>query len=120
MHGKEPGWEYVTMAARRRGKAGMGAALAVVLALGACGPRMTWTKEGSTADELRGDEKACLAESDRYGFLLGWSQDPSSLSPSPSVAARQQGDIYSSCMETKGYNRAPAPPQPAGGPVPAE
>ena len=120
MHDEDAEWEYVTMAAQRRGTAGLGAALAVVLALGACGPRMTWTKEGLTADELRRDEKACLAEADRYGFLLGWSEEPGGLSPAPSLAARQQGDIYSSCMETKGYDRAPAPSQPAGGPVPAE
>lgn len=110
------------MAARRCGTAGLGAALAVAfaLALGACGPRMTWTKEGSTADELRLDEKSCLAEANRYGFLLGSSGNPGGLSPAPSLAARQQGDIYSSCMEAKGYDRAPAASQPASGPAPAE
>ena len=107
------------MAVRRRGIAGLGVALAVALALGGCGPRMTWTKEGLTADELRRDQKACLAEANRYGFLLGPSREPGGLSPAPSLAARQQGDIYSSCMESKGYDRAPASAQPAS-PAPAE
>lgn len=105
-------------AGRRRATAGLKALLVAVLALGACGPRMTWTKEGMTDDELRHDQKACLAEANRYGFLnLGSSLEPGGLSAEPSVAQRQQGDIYSTCMETKGYSRAPGQAQPPGQPA---
>ena len=105
-------------AGRRRATAGLMVLLVAVLALGACGPRMTWTKEGMTDDELRHDQKACLAEANRYGFLnLGSSLEPGGLSAEPSVAQRQQGDIYSTCMQTKGYSRAPDQAQPPGQPA---
>ncbi len=106
------------MAGRQRGMAGLEALLVAVLALGACAPRVTWTKEGLTEDELRRDQKACLAEANRYGFLnIGSSLEPGGLSADPSVAQRQQGDIYSTCMQTKGYSRAVGEAQPAGSPA---
>lgn len=89
--------------------AGLRFVLVVALALGACAPRMTWTKEGSTEDELRRDQKACLAEADQYGFLITPSVAPNY--PGATVAARQQGDIYSTCMAAKGYTEVPAGPE---------
>ncbi len=105
------------MAGRRRAMAGPEVLLVAVLALGACGPRVTWTKEGMTQDELRRDQKACLAEANRYGFLIGSTLEPGGLSAEPSLAARQQGDIYTTCMQTMGYSRAPGQAQPPGPPA---
>jgi len=105
------------MAGWRCGMTGLQVLVAALLALGACGPRMTWTKEHMTEDELRGDEKACLAEANRYGFLIGSTLEPGGLSAEPSLAARQQGDIYSTCMQTKGYSRAIGGAQPSSPPA---
>lgn len=105
------------MAGRRCSMTGLQVLVAALLALGACGPRMTWTKEHMTADELRIDQKECLAEADRYGFLLGSTLEPGGLSTEPSLAARQRGDIYSTCMQTKGYSRVIGGAQPSGPPA---
>ena len=105
------------MAGRRCSMTGLQVLVAALLALGACGPRMTWTKEHMTEDELRSDQKECLAEADRYGFLIGSTLEPGGLSAEPSLAARQRGDIYSTCMQTKGYSRAIGGAQPSGPPA---
>jgi len=88
-----------------------GGSLVALLAVCACTPPpgSSWTKEGGvTQDELKRDQKACVAESGNYGFLLG----PNS---GPSGAADQQADIYRACMAQKGYGpAAPDTSPPAG------
>lgn len=101
-----------------RGKAGFALALSVTLTLVACGspPRAVWDKEGLTQDELRRDQKACVAEANDYGFLnSGFSVNSGN---SASVATRQQADIYRACMAKKGYTEAPAGAQPKAGQSP--
>lgn len=90
-------------------------ALAATLALTACGspPRTVWEKEGLTQDELKRDQKDCVAESNNYDFLnSGFSV---STGKSASVTTRQQADIYRACMAKKGYTEAPAGAQPKAG-----
>ncbi|HEY6336687.1 MAG TPA: hypothetical protein VI113_12465 [Alphaproteobacteria bacterium] len=87
-----------------------GMMLAVLLAFCACTPPpgVTWTKEGITQDGLKRDQKACVAESGDYGFLLG----PNS---GQIGAVNQQADIYQACMTQKGYSPAsPGALPPAG------
>lgn len=81
------------------------AGVAAALALAACGPgpRGVWDKDGLTQDELKRDQKACVAEAGSYGFLSG----SSSPTGGPTAATRQQGDIYRACMESKGYSELP-------------
>jgi hypothetical protein len=108
--------------ARKRHRLG-GPALAVAaLALVACShQRMIWTKEGLTQDELRRDQKACLAEADSYGFLQGGGSDSmGGMAGSSTAATRQQGDIYRSCMNQRGYSQAPAGATTPKPPLPAE
>lgn len=99
--------------------AGTALLLALALALGACGQRMTWSKEGVTADELKRDQKACLAEANSYGFLTGGGADTmGAMAGSSAVDTRQQGDIYRLCMAKRGYSQSPAASK--GQPAPAD
>lgn len=87
---------------RKHARIAGAAALAAALALSACGQPTSavWNKEGATQVELKRDQKACVAEADKYGFLV-----PSAAQGGGSTAAtRQQGDIYRACMARKGYS----------------
>jgi len=95
------------------GRGAIAAALMATLALAACGapPRATWTKEGVTEDQVKQDQKECVAEANSYGFLTS----PTALGGGSNVATRQQGDIYRACMAKKGYGEAPSGTQPQPG-----
>jgi hypothetical protein len=96
-------------------KAATGATLALLLLAGlsACGDSggggTGWTKEGADEVMVRQDEKDCVAESERYGFLQGSPVATGPGSPSTTAAVRQQGDIYQSCMVAKGYGMGRLP-----------
>jgi len=94
-------------------RAGIAATLTAALALAACSApqRGTWTKEGLTEDELKSDQKECVAEANSYGFL----SSPTVLGGGPSADTRQQGDIYRACMAKKGYGEVPGGTQPQPG-----
>ena len=96
-------------------RCGIAAALTAALALAACGEPQhgTWTKEGLTENELKSDQKECVAEANSYGFL----SSPTVLGGGPSADTRQQGDIFRACMARKGYGeaRSGTPPQPNAG-----
>jgi hypothetical protein len=95
----------------KAGRCGAGVALAALLFLAACTPppAQSWNKEGGTQDELKRDQKACVAEAGNYGFLMG----PTS---GPSAAINQQADIYRACMAKMGYTPAPRGALPPAGP----
>ena len=75
---------------------------ALALTLSACAPSASgvWSKEGVAPAQVKGDQRACVAQAGDYGFLV----------PSPAqgggstVATRQEGDIYRACMARKGYS----------------
>ncbi|HLI10994.1 MAG TPA: hypothetical protein VKY65_05300 [Alphaproteobacteria bacterium] len=102
------------------GTARLTAIVLTLMAVAACSPqRMSWTKEGLTQDELRRDQKACLAESHDYGFLNLGGMGSNGTGPtggSSSVAARQEGDLYRACMQSRGYSQVPANQKPPGQP----
>ncbi len=94
--------------------AAVGATLALLLLAGlpACsdsGGGTGWTREGADDAMVRQDEKDCVAESERYGFLQGPPVATGPASPSTTAAVRQQGDIYQSCMVAKGYRMGRLP-----------
>jgi hypothetical protein len=93
------------MARQWCGKAGVALALFAVLAVAACGPgqRTKWSKEGLTQDELRRDQKECVAEANGYGFL---NSNPNSAGGS-ATNTMQQADLYRACMIQKGYSMGP-------------
>jgi len=76
--------------------------LALAPGLFGCGPAPSgqWSKEGASEASVKRDQKACVAEAGDYGFLVSQTGQVQGST----VAARQQGDIYRSCMTRKGYS----------------
>jgi hypothetical protein len=79
-----------------------GGAMALAIALGACGERGVWTKEGATSSERVTTQKNCVAESGQYDFL-----NNEGLSPTGRYSTNQQSDVYRMCMYSRGYGQLP-------------
>ena len=80
----------------------VGGAIALALALGACGERGVWTKEGATNSERTTTQKNCVAESGQYEFL-----NNEGMSSTGRYSTNQQGDVYRMCMYSRGFGQIP-------------
>ena len=94
------------------------AALALAgLILAACSTGSLWTKDGLTREELTSDSKACLKETDDYGFLDFESASypgagPGTESSYSSRGSLLQADLYRLCMRQRGYSyKSASPPE---------
>ena len=82
---------------------------AVGLALAGCtGSSGMWSKEGTSQYQSTLDQRGCLRESDRYGFLAG-STGPANVLGSGQSAASGRNDLYRLCMSSRGYAKVVEP-----------
>ena len=82
---------------------------AVGLALAGCeGSSGMWSKEGTSQYQSTLDQRGCLRESDRYGFLAG-STGPASVLGSGQSASSGRNDLYRLCMSSRGYAKVVEP-----------
>ncbi len=78
------------------------AGLAGAVALGGCGERGIWNKQGATASERVSAQKNCVAESGQYDFLNNEGES--------SVGRYNTGntsDVYRMCMFSRGFGQMP-------------
>lgn len=74
---------------------GVGTALAVALALGACANDRVWMRSGATSSDAQIDEMNCAAEAEQSGVSIGIGDD-----------AGPKTDRFSNryaCLRAKGY-----------------
>jgi hypothetical protein len=85
---------------------------------GCAGQEYPWYREGLTDAQLKQDLKECNAQAGDYGFLNPDLTSPASPQPGGGptgrVVVRDEGDLFRTCMNSRGYARVPPPPQPAG------
>ena len=89
----------------------------LALVLSACAEKeIPWYREGMTADELKQDQKECSAQSQNYSFVNPQLNTPSTLQPgggsSGRVVVQNEGDLFRTCMNSRGYARVPPPKKP--------
>jgi hypothetical protein len=86
--------------------------------LGCAGEQLPWYREGMTAAELQQDQKECATQSQNYGFVTPQLNSPGSTQPGGGSAGRvvvqDEGDLFRTCMNARGYARVPPPPKPNG------
>lgn len=76
-----------------------------------------WYREGMTADQLKQDQKECAAQSQNYGFVNPRLNSPANNpdaggGPSGRVVVQNEGDLFRTCMNSRGYARAEPPKKP--------
>ncbi len=82
--------------------------LAMVLGLlmSGCGGQMVWLKDGATQQQFEQDQRECVYEAEKYGFvpITGNSKTPGADGIS---AGLQEGlrkrQLFRQCMEVRGY-----------------
>ena len=84
---------------------------AVGLALAGCtGSSGMWSKEGKSQYQSTLDQRGCLRESNRYGFLAGSSGPANVLGAGGNqVASSGRNDLYRLCMSSRGYAKVVEP-----------
>ena len=90
----------------------------LTLVLFACAEKeIPWYREGMTADQLKQDQKECAAQSQNYGFVNPRLNSPANNpdvggGSSGRVVVQNEGDLFRTCMNSRGYARVPPPPKP--------
>ena len=90
-----------------------------LVAVAACAAReYPWYREGMTEAGLKQDQKECAAQSQNYGFVNPQLNAPGSDQPgggpSGRVVVQDEGNLFRTCMNARGYARVPPPPKPDG------
>ena len=77
-----------------------------------------WYREGMTAQQLKQDQDECSAQAQNYGFV-----NPRLSSPANNpdvgggsggrVSVQNEGDLFRTCMNARGYARVEPPKKPA-------
>ncbi len=86
--------------------------IAVVgLALAGCGGSSgMWSKEGTSQYQSTLDQRSCLRQSNRYGFLAGNTGPASVLGTGSSQSVTSsRNDLYRLCMNSRGYAKVVEP-----------
>lgn len=89
---------------------------AFAIGLAACaGQDYPWYREGMTDAQLKQDLKECNAQARDYGFLNPDLDTPALAQPGGGptgrVVVRDEGDLFRTCMNARGYARVPPPPR---------
>lgn len=91
----------------------------LTLVLFACAEReIPWYREGMTADQLKQDQKECAAQARDYSFVNPRLSSPANNpdvggGSAGRVTVQNEGDLFRTCMNARGYARVEPPKQPA-------